>query len=94
MELRPALDLLFVQEATSTIVGSIPVTINTLYTYDASAIDPDGDFLTYGFLEAPEDAVIDSASGQVTWRPTVAGDYPFQIEVRDPQGGSDCNRSW
>ena len=84
-----AFDLLFVQEATNTIVGSIPVTINTLYEYDASAIDPDGDVLTYQFLEVPEEAEIDSASGMIAWRPTVAGQYPFEIEVSDPLGGTD-----
>ncbi|WP_182865476.1 putative Ig domain-containing protein [Rhodopirellula sp. JC639] len=84
-----AFDLLFVQEETNTIVGSIPVTINTLYQYDASAIDPDGDTLSYRFLEAPEDAELDSMTGAVTWRPTLAGEYPFRIEVRDPLGATD-----
>jgi RHS repeat-associated protein len=87
--LAQAFDLLFVQEATSTIVGSIPVTINALYTYEASAIDSDGDPLIYRFVEAPEDANIDAATGLVTWRPTVAGNYPFQIEAVDPFGGRD-----
>jgi Ca2+-binding RTX toxin-like protein len=57
------------------------------YVYDADAADIDGDTLTYGLLEAPNGAAIDSASGLVTWTPDEAGVYRFVIGVDDGNGG-------
>ncbi|MBP0022028.1 MAG: DNA/RNA non-specific endonuclease [Cyanobacteria bacterium SBLK] len=43
--------------------------INQLYEYDATAIDPDGDSLSYRVLLGPEGMVINPQTGEVTWMP-------------------------
>lgn len=82
-------DLLFVRPGTNTILGSIPVTINSdkAYFYPVQAIDPDGDELTYSLTSSPNGATIDANTGRVSWKPTSAGNYTFEIGVSDSRGG-------
>jgi len=57
------------------------------YSYDVEAVDPDGDPLTYGLLQAPEGMTIDSL-GRVSWLPGPedAGTKRVEITVEDPFG--------
>jgi len=59
-----------------------------LYSYQASANDPDGDVLTYAIALAPDGLVIDTATGLVTWTPDEAqqGQHLVQLAVADPDG--------
>jgi len=57
------------------------------YFYDVEAADTDGDALTYSLLEAPEGAVIDETTGEVTWNPPANGEYEFTVAVADDRGG-------
>ncbi|MEX2214855.1 MAG: putative Ig domain-containing protein [Phycisphaeraceae bacterium] len=80
-------DLLFVRPQTGVIVGSIPVTLAQDYFYDAAAIDPDGDDVTFALLSGPTGATIDAATGVLTFVPDSAGVFDFTIEARDSRGG-------
>jgi hypothetical protein len=60
----------------------------TSYTYDADAVDIDGDTLTYTLVDAPNGATIDAATGLLNWAPRASGQYHFVIRVEDGQGGS------
>jgi len=61
---------------------------NRLYTYHATAVDPDGDAVTYGLAASPQGMVIDNKSGTITWHvpPGVAGLHEIQIVARDSDG--------
>lgn len=80
-------DLLFVRLGSSTILGSIPVTINNNYLYLTQAVDPDNDTLTYSLLKAPTGATINHQSGQIQWQPKQGGNHQFTIQVDDGLGG-------
>lgn len=82
-------DLLFVRPDTNIVLGSIPVTINNDYLYKAQAVDADGDTLTYSLIASPTDAVIDAATGQISWEPPSDGNYRFTVQVSDGRGGID-----
>ncbi len=49
----------------------------TVFSYTIQASDADGDTLS----QAPSGATINSQTGVLTWRPTVAGNYSFTISV-------------
>ncbi|MDB5857580.1 MAG: hypothetical protein JWQ76_1269, partial [Ramlibacter sp.] len=55
--------------------------------YDADAVDPDGDALTYSLAQAPQGASIDAATGRVTWTTSAAGTYNFSVVASDNRGG-------
>ena len=59
------------------------------YHYQATAIDADGDPLTYVLVSGPAGMDVD-ASGFVSWIPTVqdSGTHGVEIRVDDGQGGS------
>jgi hypothetical protein len=61
--------------------------VDTLYTYDVDATDPDiGDILIYSLTGSiPEGMTIDPASGVINWTPTVNqfGDNNVNVEVSD-----------
>jgi hypothetical protein len=61
---------------------------SNLYTYHATAVDPDGDTVSYGLVEPPKGMVVDSKSGAVTWNvpPGVTGLHEIQIVARDADG--------
>ena len=58
------------------------------FTYQAKAVDSDGDKLSYRLLEAPQGAKIDAATGLLTWAEPQAGSFTFRIEADDGKGGT------
>ena len=60
-----------------------------LYSYQVSASDPDGDALSYAFLQAPAGMTI-STGGLIEWTPAVdqTGIATVIMEVSDGQGGN------
>ena len=63
-------------------------TTGTLYTYQVSATDQDGDTLTFTLTAKPDDMTI-SDTGKVEWTPEVAqnGYHNIEITVSDGKGG-------
>jgi hypothetical protein len=84
---------------TGQLIASIPISINNNYIYQAEAIDPDGDRLSYsGTVTGPKtmdgdgetvDVTIDQDTGLVDWLPLTVGEYDFVLRVEDGRGGSD-----
>ena len=60
-----------------------------LYTYDATASDPDGDTLSYSLLSGPDGVVFNPVTGLLQWIPTAdqTGDHDFTLDVSDGRGG-------
>jgi beta-lactam-binding protein with PASTA domain len=60
------------------------------YTYDADAIDPDGDVLIYSLSQAPTGMTINSTTGLVSWTPTITqiGPNPVKVTAADGKGAS------
>ena len=83
-----AYDLLFTQGQS---VGSIPVFIISPYEYGASAIDADGDALTWSLVSGPEGLAIDSETGLLVWTAegVIFGEHEITIRVDDGRGGFD-----
>ncbi len=80
----------------TTILNSLPVVSEgshkydgTVYTYNISASDPDGDLLTYKIEEGPDGMSIDPAKGLISWEvgPEQAGVYDIKVSVSDNHGG-------
>jgi hypothetical protein len=72
---------------------SLPVVdgnVNTAYSYQATATDPDGDPLTFSVLNGPQQLSIDPHTGLVTWTPTAdqAGPNNVTLQVDDGRGGT------
>ena len=59
------------------------------YIYEVSAVDPDGDELSYALSEAPVGMRIDSQNGVISWGPTIdqIGNHDVTIRVEDGRGG-------
>jgi hypothetical protein len=57
-----------------------------LFTYQAQAMDADGDTLTYSLVNGPAGATVDATTGLLTWA-ALAGTYEFVIRVEDGHGG-------
>ncbi|MEM7311895.1 MAG: putative Ig domain-containing protein, partial [Planctomycetota bacterium] len=81
-------DLLFSQGQT---VGSIPVYIIAPYEYGATAVDADGDVLSWSIVDGPDGLVIDSTTGLLAWPEdsVVYGEHEITIRVDDGRGGFD-----
>ena len=62
---------------------------NEIYRYDADALDPDGDALTYRVVEGPGGLFINAESGQVFWAasPDEIGQHRVVLEASDNRGG-------
>jgi len=58
------------------------------WQYTLEANDPDGDSLTYSMTQAPDGAVFDPTTRQVSWPTTgvAVGNYDFQFSVSDSKG--------
>jgi len=71
------------------VTSNEPVFDGTVYRYTISAIDPDGDTITYALRDAPEGMTIDSKIGAITWevKPEDLGLYDFKVSVKDDHGG-------
>lgn len=65
-----------------------------LYRYDARAVDPDGDSLTYSLISAPRGMTISGATGSVMWqvREDCALEHPVEIGVEDSAGGRSAQK--
>ncbi len=66
--------------------------VDTLYSYDVDAEDPDaGDVLTYSLDTAPVGMVIDPASGLIEWTPDLSqvGDNDVVVRVEDQDLAAD-----
>lgn len=63
---------------------------NTLFSYDANAVDGDGDPLTYELVSGPTGMSIDPRTGLVQWTPAPSdfGNHSIRLRVRDPHGAS------
>ncbi|MES2307337.1 MAG: Ig-like domain-containing protein [Verrucomicrobiota bacterium] len=84
-----AFQILFTNPGSGRVIGSIPVLMNNPYSYEARAMDADGDTLTYKLLSGPSGATVNSSTGALSWNPTAAGTYPFTLRVQDTKGGYD-----
>ena len=75
---------------------SVPVSValtNTLFTYEAEALDPGGRKLIYALINSPAGMTIDADTGVIEWTPDVAGDYPVTVEASNDAGASG-RQSW
>src|SRR5262249_12492940 len=76
----------------------VDANVDTPYTYQATATDPDGtkpsdpngETLTFSVLSGPKGLSIDAASGLVTWRPAAGqlGNQDVTLQVDDGRGGT------
>jgi VCBS repeat-containing protein len=62
-----------------------------VFTYQAQAMDPDGDALTYTLLDGPTGATLDATTGLLTWAAQL-GQYTFVLQVSDGKGGVATQR--
>ncbi|MCA1780140.1 MAG: putative Ig domain-containing protein, partial [Xanthomonadaceae bacterium] len=74
------------------VIESAPVLtaqVGMPYQYRVQASDPDGDAVSFAFVEAPDGMTIDRTSGRVEWQPTSGqvGPSPVVIVVSDGRGG-------
>jgi N-formylglutamate amidohydrolase len=63
----------------------------------ASATDVEGTLLKYTLVSGPEGCSVDSSTGIVTWRPTIANSgaaYPIVIKATEKEGGLSSNLSF
>ncbi len=60
-----------------------------VYHYDALAIDPDDDPVTYSIVEGPGGMILDPQTGEIRWAPTgdQVGSNRVVIEANDGRGG-------
>jgi hypothetical protein len=68
----------------------VDASVNTPYSYQATARDPDEEPLTFSVLSGPQGLAIDQTSGLVTWTPT-AGQLGVQhvtLRADDGRGGT------
>ena len=63
---------------------------NEVYRYDADAVDPDGDPLTYRIEDGPGGLLIDAATGRLLWAasPNQVGTHAVTIAADDGLGGT------
>src|SRR5262249_6635899 len=68
-----------------TSVPAVSANVNTAYTYQATATDPDGDPLTFSVVSGPTGLAVDATSGTVRWTPTASqvGTHPITLQVSD-----------
>ncbi|MDP3973261.1 MAG: PQQ-dependent sugar dehydrogenase [Candidatus Daviesbacteria bacterium] len=64
--------------------------VDTLYSYDVEAQDPDADSLVYSLTISPLGMSIDSSTGLIQWIPldSQQGDHSVVVNVIDNNGGS------
>jgi len=56
---------------------------NQPYVYPVTAIDPDGDDLTFELIAAPAGVTIDAETGELTWTEPVLGNHQVVVGVTD-----------
>lgn len=59
------------------------------YIYQATAVDPDGDPITFSLASAPHGMTIDPETGRIEWKISrdQAGAHPIEVVAEDGQGG-------
>lgn len=64
--------------------------VGVLLRYDARAVDPDGDSITYELFQAPRGMIVDPVRGVVVWQPTAdqRGTVTVTLRAQDGRGGS------
>lgn len=70
------------------IITSIPVfsaEVEAVYEYAVTAVDPDGDTITFTADQMPDGMTINSTTGVIRWTPTAAqaGEYTLIVTVMD-----------
>ena len=60
--------------------------VRQLYEYQATAIDADGDPLSYQLMYAPVGMAVDAATGKISWQPGLMGDFRVNLQVSDGKG--------
>ncbi|QDV24439.1 putative Ig domain-containing protein [Aureliella helgolandensis] len=62
---------------------------NEVYRYDADAVDPDGDPLTYAIVDGPGGLIINGETGALLWAasPDQVGEHSVTISADDGRGG-------
>ncbi len=60
--------------------------VRQLYEYQATAVDADGDPLSYQLMYAPVGMSVDAASGKISWQPGLMGDFRVNLQVSDGKG--------
>ena len=73
-----------------TSVPFVSASINTPYTYQAAAADPDDDTVTFSVSSGPANMTVDPATGSVDWTPTTGqiGLQDVTLTVSDGRGGT------
>ena len=68
----------------------VDAAVNTPYTYEAIAKDPDSNPLTYTLVSSPAGMSVNPSTGQLTWTPTSdqLGLFEVVLKVTDGQGGT------
>lgn len=71
---------------------TLPVTTaapDTGYSYDADAVDPNRDPVTFGLVQKPAGMTINTASGLISWTPTTnqLGGHGVRVTAADTRGG-------
>jgi hypothetical protein len=68
----------------------VQANVDTAYTYQATALDTDGDPLTFSVVSGPMGLTIDGSSGLVQWTPTAdeLGTNAVSLQVSDGRGGT------
>jgi len=61
--------------------------VGVLFSYEASASDPDMDVLTYSLVSGPTGMRIDASTGKLEWMPATEGQHKARIQVSDGKGG-------
>ncbi|MCC3595807.1 MULTISPECIES: putative Ig domain-containing protein [unclassified Microcoleus] len=67
----------------------VEAVIGKAYVYSATAVDPEGDAITYSLLEKPQGMEIDTRTGTVTWNPAAGtlGNHKVTVRADDGNGG-------
>ena len=64
----------------------VTATMDALYEYATTAIDPEGNTVRYTLLEGPGGMVLNSTNGLLNWTPLAPGTVKVTLAVEDPQG--------
>lgn len=86
-------------------ITSAPVTESnegSVYQYAVAATDPDNDPLSYGLVQAPQNATIDRNTGLIRWTPkpedtqgtTVFNPQCYDVALKDPNSNSSLDVSF
>lgn len=71
---------------TISMIPALTATVNTPFSYQVMATDPNNDPITYSLLgNVPAGATIGASTGMLSWTPSVAGTYVFDIQASDGQ---------